>query len=303
MQKDKEIHIYAAHHNKWDRFLYDSIDFYSNLIFESVSWDAESTLWELRKRKKHLSVFNKSKLAVLEKYKKRGTNLIVGDFIEDYKRNNIIKDWNNGLDYDINFLEYSQNLDNIIKFYNKRASVEKIRNENFIKNIESVEWSVLVRVGKSHSVLVKELKRLGYDLSIDILPEVYGYHTALIRKLALWSQASDEEYIRWWCCAMMENNELIRNSLISKNAQEIKEEDWSLFHPFINALIDSYWDNIGDINARNINKLFIEQWLPDPLLKKITKREQKEYLKNFSIKKYGDDKYYQWLIKQGIMTG
>lgn len=299
----KEVHIYAAHHNKWDNFLYDKTEFYTNLIFESVSWYADFTLWELRKRQKHLSVFNKNKLAVLETYKKKGTNLVVWDFTEDDERNNTIKDWNNDLDYDINFLERNQNLENIKNFYNKWAETERLRNENFITNIEKAEWSVLLRVGKSHSILVKELKRLGYDVSIDILPEVFWYHTALIRKLALWSQTSDEEYIKWWCCAMMENHELIRNSLISKNAKEIKEEDWFLFHPFVNSLIDSYWGNIEDINFRNINKLFLDQWLPDPFLKKVTKREQKEYLKNFSIKKYGDDKYYQWLIKQGIMTG
>jgi hypothetical protein len=90
-------------------------------------------------------------------------------------------------------------------------------------------------------------------------------------------------------------------NIFGKSYTELTQSDWDPIFVLFNALVDSYPGDLSKIKEKNLMLLFTSQCLPNPMHHRIPRQKIRDFLKQFSIKKYGCASYYDRLMKQGII--
>ena len=298
--ENKIVDIYLGMHGWTNRFVHELVaDDYKTFIIESTThFDVTSLIKEYNLIKKSRAPYSKHKFAIIERLLKNGVDIVIGDFGESAIANNKIHN-------SIEIFDYIPNISDIkdIKlFYQKWGDIESLRNNNYIYNINNAEGPIWIRIGGAHGLIVKELKKQwSYDISVVTDTWLMNYHAAVVRKYCLGLNISDDEYRKWVISHILSLNQTVSKNLHGKEFAELNQKHYNLIYAPLNALIDSYEKPLDTLKISSIMDLFTSQSLKDPSFQRIPRQDIRDFLKEFSVKKYGTTVYYERLEKQGFI--
>ncbi len=297
--ENKVVDVYLGMHGGKNRFVHELIaDDYKTFIIE---WTTHQNIEELIKNfnaiKSTRAEYSKHKFAVIEKLQKQWVNIVIGDFWDESAVNHKIQS-----DSSADNRPNLSDLASIKTFYAQWVEVEKMRNQNYIYNIEKHQGPIGIRLGSAHGLIVQELKKKwAFDITIVTDPMVAIYHTVVVRKACLDLHIADEEYYKWAISRILSNNQELSINLHGKEYALLDQKSYNLVFAFLNALIDSYQEPLHTIGSQNYIELFTTQWFVNPLYTRIPRQQIRDFLKNYSIKKHGTPVYYEWLERQWII--
>lgn len=305
----KEVDIFAHSHWPNDPYLADIPAQYDVFIIEDM------TVTEISDVFNHFATTSHKKRTFYERdmekklhfLKKQWTKLVIGDFSHD----NEIVDLAVITSHEryLRLFEKTcldSTFHNIKAFYAELWWSERLRNDNFVANIAKEEGYIWVRFWTTHAIIVRELKRLWYDILLSIDPTLYDYHITLLRKIYLQQPVLDGDYYKWRASililSLLQRDEEVQKNIYGKSFGETTAQQDQMIHAFFNCLIDGLsHEELKTITYHTVGRLFTYNNITSPLKTRIKRQEIRDFLKNFSIKKYGTTVYYDWLEKQGII--